>query len=358
MLRASSALVLVPALLAQAVPEAKTDAPAAVEWSHDLAATLAQAKARGQPTLVFFTASWCVPCKQLKEQLCSTEAFASAFAGHAFAMIDIDQDKAAAKAWQVGPIPDLRFVAADGEELGGCVGSRSLAGVLAARDAARQSAVRATALRAAVAKAPTDAAALLALAEHLLRRPNHQPGVACLQQAIAADADDEHGVAARAHWLTIGAHFHVLGRASTEDLADAKLRLASLEHFDKDAAAATYADAARAWIGWTEAMHDWSQRRQQPQHKDDPLVVAPDAALRQVLERLCTAAARPDAVAADAAADGLVIDGLLHYYAGDYDLGIARLSAFITDYPAHRWHGEGIRFLAIVERLQRQRAGK
>ena len=54
----------------------------AVEWSTDLAATLAKAKAAQQPTLVFFTASWCVPCKQLKANVCSTKAFAAAFAGY------------------------------------------------------------------------------------------------------------------------------------------------------------------------------------------------------------------------------------------------------------------------------------
>lgn len=344
-------LLLMPALLAQA-PEA-TPAPQ-IAWSHNLTSVLEQSKTNHQPTLVFFTASWCVPCKQLKEQVCSTAEFAAAFEGYAFAMIDIDQDKAAVQAWQVGPIPDIRFVDANGEELGGFVGSRSLPSVLQARDAALQSGVRAVTLRAAVEKAPTDAVALLALAEHLLARPNKQPGVAMLQRAILAAAQDQQGIAARAHWLSIGANFQVLGRASAEDFADAQQRLARLDGLPKDSTSSVYADAARAWITWTETMRAWIEHRQQPQHKDDRLAVPDDAPLRQTLSRLCAAAAKPDAVAADAAADGLLIDGLLHYYAGDYPTGIARLTAFTDHYPAHRWHGEGMRFLGIVQRLQQQ----
>lgn len=349
------AVLLMPALLAQ-VPDHQP--PPTVAWSHDLAAVLQQAKANHQPTLVFFTASWCVPCKQLKEQVCSTPEFAAAFKGHAFAMIDIDQDKAAAAAWQVGPIPDIRFVDANGEELGGFVGSRSLAAVQEARDAALQSGARVARLRAQVDKAPTDAAALLALAEQLLQRPNKQPGAEVLQRAIAADVDNQHGIAARAHWLTIGARFQVLGRASAEDFADAQKRLERLDAFAATPAGSIYADAARAWIQWTEAMRAWSQRRQAPQHKDDRLAVSDDAPLRQTLSRLCATAAKPDAVAADAAADGLLIDGLLHYYSGDYPTGIARLGAFTAGYPAHRWHDEGVRFLGIVQRLGQKSGGK
>lgn len=344
-------LLLVPSLLAQ-VPDA---APAAsVEWSHDLAAVLQQAKKDSRPTLVFFTASWCVPCKQLQEQLCSTPEFAAAFEGHAFAMVDIDQDRTAAQAWQVGAIPDVRFVDANGEELGGFVGGRSLAAVLQARDAALQSGAHAAVLRRAIEQAPTDAAALLALAEHLLSRPNKRPGVEVLQRAIAADADNRAGIAARSHWLSIGARFQALGRASAEDFADAQLRLARLDGFAATPVTAIYADASRAWIQWAEAMRAWSQHRQQPQHKNDRLAVPADAPLRQTLSRLCGSAVKPDAPAADAKADGILIDGLLHYYAGDYETAVARLSAFTEDYPAHRWHGEGLRFLGIVKRLQGQ----
>lgn len=346
-------------LLARAPTQEGTPAaPAApaVEWSTDLVATLAKAKAAQQPTLVFFTASWCVPCKQLKANVCSTKEFAAAFAGYAFAMVDIDQDKAKAKAWQVGPIPDLRFVAADGEELGGFVGERDLASLLALRDAAWTSAGRVSELRAKVANAPNDGPTLLLLAEHLLQRPNKRPGIDAMTKVIAADPDNEAGLAARAQWHIIGAGFHPIGRASAEDLADSVARQAAMAGWTRGDAP-VYVDAVNAWLQWNEAMRQWSERREREKNRDLPLAVPADAPLRQTLARLCVLAATK-APAADAAADGVLIDGMLHYYSGDYATGIERLTAFTRDFPSHRWHAEGLRFLAINQRLLREHAAK
>ena len=339
---------------------AQEPAPAArtpVEWSSELTATLAKAKAGQQPALVFFTASWCVPCKQLKAKVCSTPEFAEAFAGYAFVMVDIDQDKAAAKAWQVGPIPDVRIVAADGEELGGFVGERDLAGVLKVRDAAQASAARAAQLRAAVAKAPTDAVALLALAEHLLQRPCKRPGIDALLRAAAADAGNPAGAAARAQWLIVGTYFHPIGRASAEDVADTKARLSAMEPW-ANGDAPTYTLAVRAWLEWSEVMRQWSEQRGREKDRESPLVVAADAPLRRTLRSLAERGASAPAAAGDAVADGVLIDGMLHYYSGDHATGIARLTAFTRDFPAHRWHGEGERFLGINQRLLRERSGK
>lgn len=338
--------------------EAAPPAPAnEVAWSPDLATTLAKAKADSQPTLVFFTASWCVPCKHLKAQVCSTPEFAKAFAGHAFAMVDIDQDKAAAKAWQVGPIPDLRFVAADGEEIGGFVGERDLAGVLQARDAAQASAARAAALRTAVAAAPADVGALLALAEHLLQRPCKRPGVELLARVVLADGENQAGAAARAQWLVVGTFFHPIGRASAEDLADTQARLPAMAAWS-NGDAPVYTLAVRAWLAWSDVMRQWSEQREREKNRELPLVVAADAPLRRTLAALAECGGKATAAAADAAADGVLIDGMLHYYAGDYATGIARLTEFTSAFPRHRWHDEGQRFLGISQRLLRERGGK
>lgn len=336
---------------------APTPSATEVAWSPDLAATLAKAKAAGQPTLVFFTASWCVPCKHLKANVCSTPEFAAAFAGHAFALVDIDRDKAAAKAWQVGPIPDLRFVAADGEELGGFVGERDLAGVRAAHEAAQASAARAIALRAAVAQRPADAGAQLALAEHLLQRPSKQPGLDAVARVLAADADNRAGAAARAQWLAVGTYFHPIGRASAEHRADTAARLLAMQAW-ADGDAPVYTLAVRAWQQWSDVMQQWSEQRERAANRELPLVVAADAPLRQTLAALAAAGAKASVAAQDAVADGVLVDGMLHYYGGDHATAHARLSAFVHDAPAHRWHHEGLRFLGINERLLRERGGK
>lgn len=327
-------------------------AAATAHWSHDLANSLAAAKAADRPALVFFTASWCVPCKLLKEQVCSTAEFAAAFAGHELVLVDIDQDKPAAAQWQVGPIPDLRFVAADGEEIGGFVGQRDLAAVLAARDAALASRDQATALRAAVAKAPTDAKAQLALAEHLLQRPNHTPGKAALAAAIAADPDNAAGVAARAHWLSAGTCFHPIGRATDADYAATRVRLTALDAFSAPSAK-VYADAVRAWCDWREAMRHFAEQRQREPKAQQQLTLPADAPLRATLARLRTIAALAEAPGRDAAADGVLIDGMLHYYSGDLAPARELLTAFVRDFPLHRWHGEGERFVGVVARLQK-----
>lgn len=330
-------------------------APAVPAWSHDLTAALATAKTAHHPALVFFTASWCVPCKHLKEGVCSSAEFAAAFAGHELVLVDIDRDKDAAKAWQVGPIPDLRFVSADGEELGGFVGERDLAGVLAARTAALASGEQAATLRAAVAKAPRDAHARLALAEHLLQRPNKAPGLVEIEAAIAADPDGKAGVAARAHWLAAGTCFHPIGRASDADFAKSRERLAALDAF-AEPGAKVYADAVRAWCDWREAMRGWSEARQRAPkaEQEKALAVPADAPLRATLARLRAIAAVPDAPGRDAAADGVLIDGMLHYYGGELATAHELLAGFVKDFPTHRWNGEGERFLGVVERLQKK----
>ena len=38
--------------------------------------------------------------------------------------------------------------------------------------------------------------------------------------------------------------------------------------------------------------------------------------------------------------------------------GIERLTAFTSGFPTHRWHAEGLRFLAINQRLLRERDAK
>lgn len=330
---------------------------AAIEWSHDLGATLQAAAAAKAPTLVFFTASWCVPCQELKAQVFAKPDAARAFAGWRFAMVDIDQHVEVKAHWQVQPIPDIRFVAADGEELGGFVGNRSLDAVLQARDAALQSGARARELRAAVAAQPGSAAALLALAEHLLQRPNKAPGVAALERVVAAAPDS--AFAARAHWQIVGASLPVLGRATPETLADAERRLQTLQRFGDDEVCRHYRDAVQGWLWWSETMRAWNADRQAAGKRDEPLTVAADAPLRALLRGLATAAlAQPDGPGADAAADGLLLDGMLHYYGRDLAVGHERLLAFTRAFPGHRWHGEGQRFLGITSRLLREQPKK
>ena len=42
----------------------------------------------------------------------------------------------------------------------------------------------------------------------------------------------------------------------------------------------------------------------------------------------------------------------------DFRAAIERLTAFTSGFPTHRWHAEGLRFLAINQRLLRERDAK
>ena len=341
--------------LALAVPaqDSRESQPAHADWSSDLDATLANATAAKRPALVFFTASWCQPCQQLKRAVLEKPEFAQAFAGHAFVMVDIDSatGKVARSEWEVGPIPDLRFVASSGVETGGFVGERSLAAILQVQAEARASEGREQELRMALSGKPGDPFALLALGEHLLLRPTKRPALRVLEEAVTADADDRAGVAERAHWLIVGARFHPIARQGQELVADAQARLSKLEAC---AAAGTqtalpYAEAIRAWLAWNAEMQAWGEQRKAGGGKDLALEVAATAPLRLVLAKLeARLAAAPKN---DVAADGLLIDGLMHYYGRDYRGGIERLERFTKGFPKHRWHSEGERFLGICRRL-------
>jgi thiol-disulfide isomerase/thioredoxin len=348
---------LVSVLLGCLLP-AQEPAPPAIAWHTDLDATLAEAKRAGAPALVFFTASWCVPCRELKEQVCGSAAFTNAFAGWRCLLVDIDSPagKAAKVAWEVGPIPDLRFVSEQGVELGGFVGSRSLEGVLEASKMAERSAVREQELRQRVAN-DGDASALLLLGELLLQRPTKRPGLEVLERAAAADPDNKASVLARVHWLAVGARMHPIGQPTGEVVVDAEHRLRQLEALAKSGSGRVreYLLAVRAWLQWNAVMRDWQAERLRARDKamgqEPPLVVAADAPIRATLAALSELAVGNDPP--DTAGDGILIDGLLHYYGGDYRQGTTLLAHFNAWFPAHRWHGEGVRFHGICERLDR-----
>jgi len=109
----------------------------------------------------------------------------------------------------------------------------------------------------------------------------------------------------------------------------------------------------RAWCDWREAMRGFGEQRQREPKVQQVLAVPADAPLRATLARLRAIAAVADATGRDAAADGVLIDGMLHYYGGELATAHELLTAFVQDFPLHRWHGEGELFLGVVARLQK-----
>ena len=72
------------------------------------------ASAQEQPILLYFTASWCPPCKVMKSDVLPTERVVDAARGYLPVMIDVDQDPVTAGRYQVASIPTTLILAPDG----------------------------------------------------------------------------------------------------------------------------------------------------------------------------------------------------------------------------------------------------
>lgn len=68
-----------------------------VTWAKDYASAQQQASQSGKPIILFFTATWCVPCRIMKRNLWADEQVEAVVkAGFTSVMIDVDDPNAAA----------------------------------------------------------------------------------------------------------------------------------------------------------------------------------------------------------------------------------------------------------------------
>ena len=85
-------------------------------WSTNYAATLAAAESNQKPVLVYFTASWCGPCKLMSRLTLTDLAVAQALAGIEHAAIDIDEHPDLAAKHHVNAVPAFLLLSPAGEE--------------------------------------------------------------------------------------------------------------------------------------------------------------------------------------------------------------------------------------------------
>lgn len=81
-------------------------------------AALAKGKQEGKPTLLFFTASWCPPCKQMKREVLPQESVASTIRDEFVGVyIDIDARQGDASSYGIQGVPTFIVMDKDGTEI-------------------------------------------------------------------------------------------------------------------------------------------------------------------------------------------------------------------------------------------------
>jgi thioredoxin-like negative regulator of GroEL len=101
-------------VLALGATAARAELPA--DWGTNYDATLAAAAARERPALVYFTASWCGPCKLMAQTTLADPIVAQALAGVEHVAVDIDGHPALASARGISAVPTFVMLSSGGEE--------------------------------------------------------------------------------------------------------------------------------------------------------------------------------------------------------------------------------------------------
>lgn len=138
-----------PILFAIVLGAGATRADLPPDWSTNYDATLAAAATNQQPALVYFTASWCAPCKLMARTTLADPAVTQALSGVGHVAVDIDEHPDLASARGAGAVPTFVLVAAGGSEADRTTGFLPVAdflawltnGMVAAKEIARREAL-------------------------------------------------------------------------------------------------------------------------------------------------------------------------------------------------------------------------
>lgn len=94
------------------------------KFSKRYRAAVAEAKKTGKPLILVFSATWCGPCQQMKNQVYPSDAVKPLHDKFVWAYLDVDDkdNKKVAEQYGVKPIPHIEIVDAEGKSLAKQIG--------------------------------------------------------------------------------------------------------------------------------------------------------------------------------------------------------------------------------------------
>jgi thiol:disulfide interchange protein len=88
-----------------------------VPWRTDVDAAIDSARVAGKPALLYFTATWCGPCQQMKQDTWSDAAVEARLRDYVPVKIDIDQNGELARRYNTEAVPMFVLVDKDGQTI-------------------------------------------------------------------------------------------------------------------------------------------------------------------------------------------------------------------------------------------------
>jgi len=92
-----------------------SSAPELVPWRDDYTAAKAEAIAANKPLLVYFTASWCDPCKSMKRTTWNDESVKAAMEPYVPVKVDVDTNRDLADRFRIQSVPNFYIIDGTGK---------------------------------------------------------------------------------------------------------------------------------------------------------------------------------------------------------------------------------------------------